>query len=98
MAEEKKEHKKHTHQVRSVAAEDGTVVHHHTMKAKKGDPHTEPERENVATSANAEEAGQHVADAMGQNEGAAPAAGEPEGGAPDEGAAPGAGAPPEPGE
>lgn len=76
--------KKHLHQIRTVAAHDGTHVHHHTYKADKEDPHTEPERENVATSSNAEEAGQHVAEQMGMNEGGAPGGEDgqgPEGGA-----------------
>lgn len=91
-----KKHKKHLHQVRTVAAHDGTHVHHHTYKDKKEDAHSEPERENVATSGDAEEAGQHVTDSFAQNEGAAPA-GEPEGGAPADGEAAGEGEAPEPG-
>jgi hypothetical protein len=74
MAEEKKGKKKHLHEIRSRQAEDGTIVHHHTYKANKEDHHTEPERENVATSGDAEEAGQHVADQFAQNAGAQPAA------------------------
>jgi hypothetical protein len=66
--EEKKAPKKHLHQIRSVQAEDGTVVHHHTYKAKREDHHTEPERENVATSQDAGEAGQHVEEQFGMNE------------------------------
>jgi hypothetical protein len=62
-----KKKKMHLHQIRSVQAEDGSVVHHHTHKAKKGDPFTMPERENVATSQNPEEAGQHVEDSFAQN-------------------------------
>lgn len=81
MAEKKEEKKgrKHLHQIRSVQAEDGSIVHHHTYKAKKEDHHTEPERENVATSSTPEEAGQHVEEQMGMNDpgesdpGAAPA-------------------------
>jgi len=53
--EKGKRPKKHLHQIRSVQAEDGSIVHHHTYKAKKEDHHTEPERENVATSATPEE-------------------------------------------
>jgi hypothetical protein len=62
-----KKKKMHLHQIRSVQAEDGSVVHHHTHKAKKGDPFTMPERENVATSQSPEEAGQHVEDSFAQN-------------------------------
>lgn len=73
MAEEKHEKKahKHLHEIRSVQAEDGSIVHHHTYKNKREDAHAEPERQNVATSSNADEAGQHVADQMGMNEPAA---------------------------
>jgi hypothetical protein len=93
--EREKKPKKHLHQIRSVQAEDGTVVHHHTYKAKREDHHTEPERENVATSATPEEAGQHVAEQMGMNEGGG---GEQEPDGDEGGAAPGAGGgEPEPG-
>lgn len=61
-------HKKHLHEIRTTAAEDGSYVHHHTYKAKKEDDHTEPERQNVATSATPDEAGEHVAEQMGMNE------------------------------
>lgn len=70
MAEEKddkKPKKKHLHEIRTVAAHDGTYVHHHTYKDKPEDSHHEPERENVATSQNADEAGEHVAEQMGMN-------------------------------
>jgi len=80
-----KTEKKHLHEIRTVAAHDGTYVHHHTYKAKKEDHHTEPERQNVATSADAEEAGQHVAEQMGMNEGGQGA--EPQGGGEAEGGA-----------
>jgi hypothetical protein len=91
--EKGKKAKKHLHQIRSVQAEDGSIVHHHTYKAKKEDHHTEPERENVATSATPEEAGEHVAEQMGMN--GQGGGGEPEeeaaegeqGGAPQAGAA-----------
>lgn len=63
-----KKHKKHLHEIRSVQAEDGSIVHHHTYKAKKEDDHAEPERQNVATSTTPEDAGQHVAEQMGMNE------------------------------
>lgn len=97
-AMEHKSKKKHLHQVRTEAAHDGSYVHHHTYKEKKEDPHTEPERQNVATSGDAEEAGQHVSDSFAQNEGAAPA-GEPEGGAAEAGGgAPDEAAGAEPGE
>lgn len=66
MAEEKKAKKKHTHAVHTVAAKDGTYVHHHEMKDHPDDPHSTM-HENVATSANADDAGQHVADTMAQN-------------------------------
>ncbi len=74
MAEKEKEKhhkkaKKHLHQIRSVQAEDGSIVHHHTYKKSKEDHKTEPERENVATSATPEEAGQHVEEQMGMNGG-----------------------------
>ncbi len=85
-----KKPKKHLHQIRSVQAEDGSIVHHHTYKAKKEDHHTEPERENVATSATPEEAGQHVEEQMGMNGGPEEQEEEAEGqGAPAAGAAPG---------
>lgn len=104
MAEEKKheEHKvggkprKHLHSIRTEEAEDGTYVHHHTYKSKKENRNAERERENVATSATPEEAGQHVAEQFGMNQQepeeeaqeAAPAAGE---GPPEAEAAPAAG-------
>lgn len=65
---EGKPHKKHLHQIRTVQAEDGTYVHHHTYKNKKSDMHTEPEREHAATSMNEDEAGQHVTEQMGMNQ------------------------------
>lgn len=67
--EAKKPHK-HLHEIRSVQAEDGSIVHHHTYKTKKEDHHTEPERSNVATSENAEEAGEHVREQFAMNQGA----------------------------
>ena len=97
--EKKREGKKkklHLHQVRTVAVEDGSHVHHHTYKDKKGDPYTHPERENVATSATPEEAGQHVEDAFAQNEqgqGDQQAAPEPEEAQAGSEPMPGAGAP-----
>lgn len=61
--------KKHLHEIRTVAAHDGTYVHHHTYKAHKDDPHAESERMHAATSQNEEEAGQHVAEQFAQNGG-----------------------------
>jgi hypothetical protein len=104
MADEKEEHKggkkpakKHLHQIRSEATEDGHIVHHATYKKKKEDTETEPERKNVAVSSSPEEAGQHVADQFAMNQPAPDAATPPDGGgageaaAPDAAAAPGAG-------
>lgn len=73
--------KLHLHEIRTTAAHDGTYTHHHTYKEKKEDPFTLPERGPVATSANEEEAGQHVAEQFGMNQqaGAEP---EPEGAQP----------------
>jgi hypothetical protein len=91
----KKPARKHLVQIRSERAEDGSWVHHHTYKAKKSDHHTEPERQNVATSENAEEAGQHVAEQGQMAEQADAAQPESDPGAaaaPDAGAAPAAGA------
>ena len=89
--------KKHLHSIRTEAVVDHKgkttgYISHHTYKAKKEDHHTEPERENVATSATPEEAGEHVAEQMGMN---GQGGGEPEeeaaegeqGGAPQAGAA-----------
>lgn len=70
MASEKKAKKKHLHEIRTQAADDGAYVHHHTYKGSKEDAHTEPERMNVATSGSPEEAGNHIADSFAQNEGA----------------------------
>jgi hypothetical protein len=93
--EEKKEEKKgkkHLHEIRTTAAEDGTYVHHHTYKAKKEDAHAEPERQNVATSGSPEEAGEHTADQFAMNQAADQGGGGPDttGGDPsaDGGAAP----------
>jgi hypothetical protein len=83
--------KLHLHEIRSTAAHDGTYTHHHTYKDSKEAPFSHPERGPMATSANAEEAGQHVAEQFGMNEQAAPAEAEPaEAGAPaaGQGAAP----------
>jgi len=87
--------KKHLHEIRTTEADDGSIVHHHTYKAKKSDHHTEPERTNAATSQTPEEAGQHVEEQFAQNQsqqGAEPDEGGEtgaEGGAPAGGAAPG---------
>lgn len=93
MADEKKGKKKHTHAVTTIAAKDGTYVHHHHMKDHPDDQHATV-HENAATSQSPEEAGQHVEDTMAQNEPMAPPQAAPEAGAaPDAGAAaPGAGA------
>lgn len=87
MAEESnKKKRKRLREVRSVHADDGSIVHHHTYEKEDGSGN-EAERQNVATSQDAEEAGQHVADQLGMNEQ------QPEQqGAPDESAAPAPGA------
>src|SRR5271165_2817030 len=56
--------KKHLHQIRTVRAESGSFVHHHTYKAKAGDHMHEPER-MMATSLTPEEAGEHVTEQFG---------------------------------
>jgi hypothetical protein len=101
MAKEKEERaegkpkRKHLHEVRTEQAEDGTYVHHHTYKDKKGG-HPEPERRNVATSKTPEEAGEHTTEQFGMNDqgegdpGGAPAEGDEAQGA---GAGAGAGDP-----
>lgn len=98
---EKEEHekpkKKHLHQIRSEATEDGHVVHHHTYKKKAGDAETEPERKNVAVSSSPDEAGEHVADQFGMNQPAPDAAAAPPDAAAAPGAAPDASAAPAPG-
>ncbi len=86
--------KKHLHEIRTTQAHDGTYVHHHTYKSKKENHNAERERENVATSATPEEAGEHVAEQFGMNQQepeAEPQEGEGEGEEPE--AAPAAGAP-----
>jgi hypothetical protein len=100
MAEEKKgeekkgekKARKHLHEIRTTATDDGHFVHHHTYKAKKGDTKTEPERQNVATSSSPEEAGEHVQEQMAMNQGGAT-----DPGAADAGADAGAGAAPDAG-
>jgi hypothetical protein len=92
-AGDKKAPKKHLHRIVTEQAEDGSLVHHATYKKSKEDPREEPERRNSATSATAEEAGQHVAEQFGMNQGAGaqpePGAGQPDPGAgSDEEAAP----------
>jgi hypothetical protein len=100
MAEEKehegkkKPAKKHLHEIRSEATEDGHILHHHTYKAKKGDAQTEPERKNVAVSSSPEEAGEHVADQFAMNQPAPDAGADPDAGAAPGGAAPDAAAAP----
>jgi hypothetical protein len=93
MAEEKKPEKKgeggkkklHLHEIRSTQAHDGSIVHHHTYKEHADAPFSQPERGPMATSADPEEAGQHVAEQFGMNQAAAQPSAEPapEGGAPD---------------
>jgi hypothetical protein len=91
--EESKEGKKpagkkrlHLHEIRSTMAHDGSIVHHHTYKNSPDDHMTMPERGPMATSSSPEDAGQHVAEQFGMNQGGggAPedpaAAGPPEGG------------------
>jgi hypothetical protein len=103
MAEKEKEHegkkpaKKHLHEIRSEATEDGHIIHHATYKKKRGDTETEPERKNVAVSSSPEEAGQHVADQFAMNQPAPDAGADPDAGAAPGGAAPDAGAAPMPG-
>jgi hypothetical protein len=80
-----KKKKMHLHEIRSVQAHDGTIVHHHTYKESKESPYTMPERGPVATSASPEEAGQHVQEQFAMN------GAEPEGG--DAGAGEGGGDP-----
>jgi hypothetical protein len=83
MAKEKEETKKpegerkqggkkklHLHEIRSTQARDGSIVHHHTYKEHPDHPFTMPERGPMATSANPEEAGQHVQDQFAMNQGA----------------------------
>jgi hypothetical protein len=84
--------KLHLDEIRTKQAKDGSYVHHHTYKDSKDAPFSHPERENMATSATPEEAGQHVAEQFGQN-GGGQGAEEPEeaeGGAPEAGGAAGA--------
>ena len=95
-----KKPKKHLHSIRTEATTDhkGKVtgyISHHTYKAKATDHHTEPEKP-MAVHDSADEAGQHLAEQFGAQEGGAGGAQEPEeeaqGGAePAEGAAPQAG-------
>ena len=65
--------KKHLHSIRTEAVVDHKgkttgYISHHTYKAKATDHHTEPEKP-MATHDSAEEAGQHVAEQMGAQEG-----------------------------
>ena len=65
--------KKHLHSIRTEAVVDHKgkttgYISHHTYKAKATDHHTEPETP-MATHDSAEEAGQHVAEQMGAQEG-----------------------------
>lgn len=75
---EKDKKRLHLHQIRSVHAGDGTVVHHHTYKDHADAHYTHPEREAAATSATPEEAGQHVAEQFGMNQGAGQGGGDDE--------------------
>ena len=97
MAEKKEETKKpesksggkkklHLHEIRSTYAKDGSIVHHHTYKDHIDSPMSHPERGPMATSSDPAEAGQHVEEQFGMNQGGGQA--EPDG---DE-AQPGAGA------
>jgi hypothetical protein len=109
MAKEKEETKKpegkrkeggkkkrlHLHEIRSTQARDGSIVHHATYKDHKDAAFTHPERGPTATSANPEEAGQHVAEQFGMNQ--MGGGGEEAGGQEPEPAAAGAGAPPQAG-
>lgn len=93
-----KKKRQHLHEIRSTQAHDGSIVHHHTYKDHKDSPFSNPERGPMATSSSPEEAGQHVAEMFGQNQGAAGPGAEPEAGAePQEAAAGAGGAGPEPG-
>lgn len=100
--EKAKKPKKHLHSIRTEATVDHKgkttgYISHHTYKAKATDHHTEPEKP-MAVHDTAEEAGQHLAEQMGAQEGGGGAGQEQEeeaqaGAAP----APGGGAAPEPG-
>ena len=66
--------KKHLHSIRTEAVVDHKgkttgYISHHAYKAKATDHHTEPEKP-MATHDSAEEAGEHVQDQMGAQEGA----------------------------
>ena len=82
----------HLHEIRSVQAHDGSIVHHHYYKAKKEDPHISMVKENAATSDGPPDAGAHVEDQFAMNQ---MGQGEPQGGAPEaaEGAEPQGGEP-----
>lgn len=68
MAEkETKKKRRRLREIRSRYTDDGKVVHHHTYEKEDGSGE-EPERQNVAVSQDADEAGQHVSDQMGMNE------------------------------
>lgn len=88
MAEKKEETKKpesksggkkklHLHEIRTTQAKDGSLVHHHTYKDHIDSPMSHPERGPMATSSDPAEAGQHVEEQFGMNQGGgeAPAAG-----------------------
>lgn len=61
-----KKKRKHLKRIVSEAAHDGSYVHHHTYE----DPDTgaEDHRPNMATSDDADEAGQHVTDQFAMNQ------------------------------
>jgi hypothetical protein len=84
--------KLHLKSIRSEQVHDGSIVHHHTYADSKEAPFSHPERQNMATSATPEEAGQHVAEQFGQNSGGqgAEEPEEAEGGEPEAGGAAGA--------
>jgi hypothetical protein len=84
--------KLHLHEIRSTQAHDGSIVHHHTYKESKDAPFAHPERGPVATSSSPEEAGQHVAEQFGMNQGGGNQEADNTGGA-GEGTSAGAGGP-----
>jgi hypothetical protein len=84
MAEKEKKDEKggkkkrmHLHEIRSTQAHDGSIIHHHRYAQSKDDE-PDMERGPMATSSSPEEAGQHVAEQFGMNQGGdAGAAAEP---------------------
>jgi hypothetical protein len=59
--------KLHLKEIRSVQADDGSIVHHHTYADHKDAKFAHPERGPMATSTSPEDAGQHVAEQFGMN-------------------------------